>query len=269
LRRLLYLISISFLSLAANAQVSTGGLTLLKKFRADVTEFTVDNLGNVYTISNDNQLIKFNQQGDSIAVYNDVRKYGRIYSLDATNPLKLLLYHKDFSTIVILDRFLNVRNTIDLRKRNIFQVKAIGQSYDNGIWIYDEQEAKLKKLNDDGDLISESADFRMFMENVPSPVQIIDEDRLVHLYDPEKGMFIFDYYGTLKNKIPLLGWQDLQVVKGVLFGRKLLTLQQYQPGTLSLKEQALPSILEGVTKIKIALNFFYTLRDGVITVYSF
>ena len=269
MRSLLYFILLCLLSLCATAQISTGGLTPVQKFRTDVSDFTVDNLGNVYTIINDNKLIKFNQRGDSIAAYNDVRKYGRIYSLDATNPLKLLLYHKDFSTIVILDRFLNVRNTIDLRKRNIFQVKAIGQSYDNGIWIYDEQDAKLKKLNDDGELISESADFRMFLDAVPSPVQIVDEDRLVHLYDPEKGVFIFDYYGTLKNKIPLLGWQDLQVVKGILFGRKLLTLQQYQPGTLSLKEQPLPSILEGVTKIKIALNLFYTLRDGVIAVYSF
>jgi hypothetical protein len=269
LRTILLIILFSAAASLTIAQPTSSGLTAIKVFRKDIADFTVDNLGNIYTISRDNQLVKFNAQGDSIAVYNDVRKYGRIHSLDATNPLKLLLYHKDFSTIVILDRFLNVRNTIDLRKKNIFQVKAIGQSYDNGIWIYDEQDAKLKKLNDDGDLISESADFRMFMETVPSPVQIIDEDRLVHMYDPEKGVFIFDYYGTLKNKIALLGWEDIQVVKGVLFGRKLLTLQQYKPGTLSLKEQQLPAILAGVTKIKIALNFVYTLRDGVISVYSF
>jgi hypothetical protein len=229
----------------------------------------VDHLGNVYTISRDNQLIKYNSNGDSIAVYNDVRRYGKIFSLDATNPLKLLLYHKDFSTIVILDRFLNVRNTIDLRRRNIFQVKAIGQSYDNGIWIYDEQDAKLKKLNDEGELMSESADFRLFMQEVPSPVQIVDEDRLVHLYDPKKGLFVFDYYGTLKNKIALLGWEDIQVVKGVVYGRKLFTLQQYQPGTLLLKEQPLQDILTGVSKMQISLNNFYTLKDGMISVYSF
>lgn len=243
--------------------------TPVRRLQSTVTDFTVDYLGNVYTISRDNQLIKYNQQGDSIAVYNDVRKYGKIFSLDATNPLKLLLYHRDFSTIVILDRFLNVRNTIDLRRRNIFQVKAIGQSYDNGIWVYDEQDARLKKLNDEGELISESADFRLLMESVPSPVQIVDEDRLVHLYDPEKGLFVFDYYGTLKHKVALLGWQDIQVVKGVVFGRKLLTLQQYQPGSLSLKEQPLEDLLQGVTKMKISLNFFYTLRDGVISVYSY
>ena len=269
MRTYLSVILLCLFSVTGIAQANRIELTPVKRFKSAITDFTVDNLGNLYTISRDNQLIKYNAQGDSIAVYNDIRRYGRIHSLDATNPLKLLLYHKDFSTIVILDRFLNMRNTIDLRKRNIFQVKAIGQSYDNGIWIYDEQDAKLKKLNDDGEILSESADFRLFMETVPSPVQIIDEDRLVHLYDSAKGIFIFDYYGTLKNKVALLGWQDIQVVKGVIFGRKFFTLQQYQPGTLTLKEQPLDAILEGVSKIRITLNSFYTLRDGVISVYSF
>src|SRR5687767_8435632 len=192
-----------------HAQQNIFELKSARTISRNIVDFTVDNLGNIYTISRDNQLKKLNANGDSLAVYNDVRRYGSIYSLDASNPLKLLLYHKNFGTIVILDRFLNVRNTIDLRKLNIFQVKAIGQSYDNGIWIYDEQEAKLKKLDDEGNLVSESADLRLLMETVPSPAQVIDQDRLVHLYDPEKGLFIFDYYGVLKNKVALTGWQDV------------------------------------------------------------
>jgi hypothetical protein len=269
LKRTLYLILFLVYAAQGIAQVTSSPFNPVRRLQQAVIDFTVDHLGNVYTISRDNQLIKYNSNGDSIAVYNDVRKYGKIFSLDATNPLKLLLYHRDFSTIVILDRFLNVRNTIDLRRKNIFQVKAIGQSYDNGIWIYDEQDAKLKKLNDEGELMSESADFRLFMQDIPSPVQIIDEDRLVHIYDPKKGLFVFDYYGTLKNKVALLGWEDIQVVKGVVYGRKLFTLQQYQPGTLSLKEQPLQHILAGVSKMQISLNNFYTLKDGIISVYSF
>ena len=87
----------------------------LKTIEGNIVDFTVDNLGNIYTISSNNQLRKLNANGEQIAVYNDIRRYGSIYSLDASNPLKLLLYHKNFGTIVILDRFLNVRNTVDLR----------------------------------------------------------------------------------------------------------------------------------------------------------
>jgi hypothetical protein len=240
-----------------------------KLYQGYIEDFTIDNLGNVYTINRDNQLKKFNQNGDSIAVYNNIRRYGKIYSLDAANPLKLLLYYKDFGTIVILDRFLNIRNTIDLRKLNIFQVKAIGQSYDNNIWIYDEQEAKLKKLDDSGNILTESADFRLIMETAPSPVTIVDHNRLVNIYDPGSGLFVFDYFGTLKNKIALLDWQDVQVVNGIIFGRKKTTLQQYQPGTLTLKEQSYTKMLDGVSKIKISIHSLYCLCNGILQVYSF
>jgi hypothetical protein len=241
----------------------------VKTLSTNVIDFTIDNLGNIYTISTDNQLKKLNANGDSVAVYNDVRRYGSIFSLDASNPLKLLLYHKNFGTVVILDRFLNVRNSIDLRKLNIFQAKAIGQSYDNGIWIYDEQEAKLKKLDDEGNLISESADLRLVLETVPSPVQVVDQDRVVHLYDPEKGLFVFDYYGVLKNKVALLGWSDIHVINGSVLGRKDGKLMQYKPGTLSLQEQDLNQILKGVSKIKISINALYCLENGLISMYSF
>jgi len=41
-------------------------------------------------------------------------------SIDVTNPLKILLYYKKFTTVVVLDRFLNIRNTINFRKKKYF-----------------------------------------------------------------------------------------------------------------------------------------------------
>src|SRR5690242_8036125 len=107
---------------------------LVKIVKGDIVDFTVDNLDNLYLLNSRNQLKKINANGDSIAVFNDVKKFGRATYIDVSNPLRLLLYYKDFSTIVVLDRFLNVRNSIDLRKQNIFQVKAIALAYDNNIW---------------------------------------------------------------------------------------------------------------------------------------
>ena len=60
-------------------------------------DFTVDNLGNIYILGKDNQLRKLSPQGDSLAVFNDVRRFGRIASIDVTNPLKILVYYREFS----------------------------------------------------------------------------------------------------------------------------------------------------------------------------
>src|SRR5579862_8052119 len=113
---------------------SESSFVLSKTIPGDIVDFTVDNLGNIFLLSKDNQLKKLDSKGDSVGVYNAVTKYGNVYSVDATNPLKILVYYKDFSTIIAIDRFLNIINTIDLRNLNIFQVKAIGVSYDNNIW---------------------------------------------------------------------------------------------------------------------------------------
>ncbi|MBD0332705.1 MAG: hypothetical protein ICV66_08615, partial [Chitinophagaceae bacterium] len=57
----------------------------------------VDNLGNLYVVTPTDQLKKFNSNGDSISVYNDVKRFGKLHSLDVSNPLKIILFYKDFS----------------------------------------------------------------------------------------------------------------------------------------------------------------------------
>src|SRR5260221_4825021 len=193
-----------------NAQTGST-FKLVKTISGDIVDFTVDNLDNIYLLNSRNQLKKLNANGDSIAIFNDVKKFGQAALVDASNPLKVLLYYKDFSTIVVLDRFLNIRNSIDLRKQNIFQVKAIGQSYDNKIWLYDEVESKLKKIDEDGKLLLETPDFRQLFGQTPSPQKIFDEDKYVYLYDSLQGIFVFYYYCTLKNNLLIAHWDNLKV----------------------------------------------------------
>lgn len=235
----------------------------------DFVDFTVDNLGNYYMLSKNNQLKKLNAKGDSIGLFNDVRRYGKLYSMDVTNPLKCLLFYKSFSTVIVLDRFLNNINTIDLRKSNIFQVKAIAQSYDNNIWIYDEQNNKLKKIGEDGKVLSETVDLRIIFDEVPSPTNIFDQDGFVYLYDPEKGMYVFDIYGSFKTKISYLGLNNV-----VVFGKTVAgTLQQqliaYTTGTLSERKMNLPPETINSQKTVILPGHIYFLQNGTILHYTF
>lgn len=233
-----------------------------------VTDFAVDNLGNIFLISESGQLKKLAPNGDSVAVFNDIRRFGKVFAIDVSNPLKVLLFYKDFGTVVVLDRLLNVRNTIDLRKQQIFQARAIGQSFDNGIWVYDELAGKLKRLDDNGSVISESADFRVLFDNPPSPVQLIDANRLVYVYDPEKGLIVLDYFGTVRNKVALLGWSDVQVIGSRVLGRKGTVLESYTVGALDMREQDLKGILEGTRKTQISMDHVYCLTGGVLHIYT-
>ncbi|MBO9199211.1 MULTISPECIES: hypothetical protein [Niastella] len=234
-----------------------------------VTDFTVDNLGNLYILNNTGQIKKMGPGGDSIAVFNNVRQYGKLYLMDVTNPLRVLLYFRDFGTIVVLDRFLNTRATIDLRRQQLFQVNAIGQSYDNNIWVYDELESKLKRVGEDGRVLDQTTDFRMIVDTAPSPQFIVDQNRLVYLYDSMKGVYMFDYYGAFKNRIQLKGWTDFTVIGNAMYGRDANMLYRYESGTLNLQNYPIPVAMRDAQKIKITPGNLYVLRNNRLEVFSY
>ncbi|MBX2925808.1 MAG: hypothetical protein KF746_26675 [Chitinophagaceae bacterium] len=248
-----------WLNKGATVKITTG----------NISSFSVDNLGNLYILTSGGLLKKLNGQGDSLNVFNEVRRYGTFYQMDVTNPLKVLLYYKDFSTVVMLDRFLNRINTIDFRKSGIFQAKAVGLSYDNNVWIYDEQAARLKKISDDGKLLSETVDLRQVLSVLPSPEKIIDRDGFVYLYDPAKGLYVFDYYGALKNELPITQLTDLQVMGKTIVGRRDGSFVKYTLGSLDLQEFRLPESIQTTEKMCIMPQGIYVMKERNIEVYSF
>ena len=258
-----------FLIIASSAIAQTdSSITYIKTILGDYKYFTVDNLGDEYLVTTDDQLKKFKANGDSIGIFNDVKKFGTLTTIDATNPLRILLYYEDFASIVVLDRFLNVLTTINLRQQNIFKVRAITTSYDNNIWLYDEGDSKVKKIDINGNVLSETVDLRIIFDSVPSPVKIIDRDGFIYLYDPHKGFYIFDYYGGLKNNIPFLQWKNTEVIKGNMYGFSDSLLYAYKLGSLNLLQYPLPASFSNAIQIKAGNNMAYVLQKDGLHVFS-
>jgi len=182
------------------------------------SEFAVDQFENLYLLTPTGQLKKYGASGDSLAVFNDVRRFGRLHSFDVSNPLRPLLFYKDFSTIVLLDRFLAVKATLDLRRQGIAQVSAATNAYNNDIWIFDAVENKLKKIDETGRMLQETPDFRQLFDRAFVPDHILDQDAQVFLYDQRSDVLIFDYFGTLQKKQRVGQWQSFQVRNRQLIG---------------------------------------------------
>lgn len=250
----------------ANAQ-SDSSFQFLRSLKGDFISFNVDNLENIYLLTNTNQLKKVNINGDSIGVFNDIKRFGIPTSIDVTNPLKILLYYDKVSTVVILDRILNVRNIIDFRKQNIFLVKTIAGSYDNNIWIFDEADFKLKKIDEKGNQLMETTGWRILFDSVPSPAQLIDRNNYIYLYDPEKGFYIFDYYGGFKNRLAFLSWKNVDVSAKNIYGFRNNILYSCEISTLNLKEYNLPSYIRDYKAIKAINGKLYLLKDTGVDIY--
>lgn len=247
---------------------SNGAFAYVEFIPGRYSSMDIDVLDNLYLITDGNRLKKIKTNGDSIAAFDDVKKYGNPTLIDVSNPLKTLVYYKNFSTVVVLDRLLSYRNNINFRKENIFKVKTLATSYDNNIRIFDEGDFKLKKIDDDGTVLAESNDFRQIFDAAPTPSRIIEKDNYIYLYDETKGFYIFDYYGSFKNTLPFLNWQHVAVTGNRLMGFSSDTLFSYELNSLNLKTYKLPDFLKDYSDIKAMNGKLYLLKKEGVEVYN-
>ena len=262
-----FLIIASFL-LVHNAVAQDSSFTLVKTYTGDIANAAMDNLENLYIISSTGQIRKYNAGGDSMGVYSQVRNFGQLYSIDVSNPLKILLFYKDFSTVVVLDRFLAVVATVDLRKFSILQPGAIGLSYDNNILVYDEYDNRLKKIDEQGNKLLETAEFRTIFTEPIAPQKIISDNGLVYLADTASGVFVFDNYGTFKRKLPVMNWQSIAVVNNNLVSTRDDMITVYNPATLMEIKRKFPFFKPYLQSFTHA-NKFVTLSPNQLQVYQF
>jgi hypothetical protein len=240
-----------------------------KSISGDFTFLDVDVFGNLYVITKENQLIKINPNGDSIASYNNVKKNGNPTSVDVSNPFRILVYYKPYATVVILDQLLTFRGIIELKKLNYFDVKTIAASSDNNTWIFDAQNFIIKKINDQGSVLVESNDLRQVLDEMPEATVLIEHDKLLFLYDQNKGVFIFDIYGAYKNK-----WSFLKkcsfvgLVKNDIYGFQDNKLIISKFDKFLVTEYDLPDLISNYSIAKIFNEKLYLLKKDKIEIYD-
>jgi hypothetical protein len=240
----------------------------VKNIKGKFSIANVDVLGNIYVLTDNNKLKKLNSNGDSLSTFNEVKKFGTVSAIDLSNPLKVLLFYKNFSTAVFLDRQLSFRNSINFKQLNIFKTKIITTSYDNNIWLFDEQDFKLKKINSSGVVLSQTSDMRQLFTEAPIPTTIIDNDNSVYLYDAQKGFFIFDYYGSIKQQIALRDWKNIAVSNNTIFGITGDTLNSYEIKTQVQKKYSLPNFFRDSKNIIVQNGKIYLLKKTGIDIYT-
>lgn len=126
-----------FLALAQN------NLVLLdsKPIEADVY-FGTDVLGFDYFAKNN---VLYKQKETTKWEYKNL-SLGQIHTVDFINPLKVLVFYKDFNTAVLLDNKLSEISKIALNDFGII-AQSCSMAAQNQFWIYDSLTSKLLLLN--------------------------------------------------------------------------------------------------------------------------
>lgn len=176
----------------------TDSITIAHEF------FTVDLLGFYYSLDVRGNLLKLDQSGHQLFLYNN-RYLGKPAYIDPFDPFQLLLWYPAYATVVILDRTLNEVSRTDLQYRGFTNPTLVAAAPDGGIWVWDDARKRLELLDQYGKIKASSGDIRQLGLNVQQPVKLVANAKGVMLAQQGKGLWIFDAFAGFQKGLELPG----------------------------------------------------------------
>ena len=253
-----------FICLVYNIKADSLSYKLILSLPVTTEFFTTDPLGNVYVITQ-NRLIKYDLNGKQVT-NNDEKNLGTLISVDASNPFKVITFYKDYSRVQVLDNKLVPRVDVNLLEKNLQQPLVVAYGQGEGLWVYDQQDFKLKKFDSQFRIITESASLDQVLATLPDPDYLLEAGKWLLMNDPARGILLFDRFGTYSRTIPLKGLHSFQVIDGKII-YFYNTLHSFDLNTLEEKEITLPSADEKIN-VRIEGNRIYILKKGFLEIYE-
>lgn len=225
--KLFYFIFISIFLFAFSADKKTEHI-----IRYEYDFFSVDNVGNVYLVAGD-EIRKYNPKGELLKIFSN-KKAGKIFSIDASNPLRMLVFYKDQSQVIILDSQLTQNGSpIDLLDYNLEQSDLICSSFNNGIWLYNRQNAELVRLDEKLEKVVSTGNLNNLLNMEIKPLFMTENSGSLYLSDANKGVLVFDIYGTYYKTISLFNIKRFQVAENKIYYANDSVISSYDIKLLS------------------------------------
>ena len=174
--------------------------------------YGVDTFGTMYYSTKDQTFYK--KSKDTLIAYSNFR-LGEIFSADTFNPLKIKLFYKDYNTLVVLDNRLAEVFLVDFNTLQSYKnVSHLATGNDNTVWIFNQDQQNLELYN----YKSNTTRFK----SIPIPSNVLDlKSDYNYCYLLTKNhLYIFNYFGSLINKLPNTGYTKMA------FGKSYLILQK-------------------------------------------
>ncbi len=242
-------------------------LGLFKTIMVKARLISCDELGNIYVVKTDNSLVRYSQNGDSTGFYKSVSN-GDITSVDATNPLRVILYYSPFSKVVILDRMLAFKNELNLSQINLLKPSAVAASADGNLWVYDQFNARIRKVDDNLKEVGQSNDLRQQLQFVPMTSFMTERDRRLYVCDTAQGILVFDRYGNYVNSLSIYGVKYLQVYDKQLIYLHGDTLHSFNMETIASNIMTFPNAAGKLVQALIAGEKIFALYDDQLMIYG-
>lgn len=228
---------------------------------------TTDPLGNCYlTVSN--QVLKFDPAGKPLSNFAQVDR-GELRNVDAINPLKVLLFYPDFAQLILLNTQLSVQSTINLRSLDIQQPWLACSSLIDGYWVFDIQDAQLKKIGLDLQLQFQSGNLNQLLRRRMLPVALAESQESVFMAEPETGILVFDRFGNYDKTLPVIGIRKFQVIGEEILFLRSDSVFAINRKTMQERPVLLPEHSGAIRDFRFEQQELYLLTTDALSIYSF
>jgi len=257
MRLKLYYLFFAFISFGIHNLLAQN-LIKTKEFESKNNFTETDPLGFIYSVD-EQEIIKHDSKGKILSRFS-TRNYGNITSADVSNPLKIILFFKDFSAMLILDNMLNPSgDIIALENLGIPRAGMVCRAFDNGFWIFDTDKIQLQRFSNSSEIISQSGNLNQLISNSIKLKDMKEANNKVYLLNQDSCLFEFDIFGTYLKTLKLKENQKIQIKEN-----RILTWSQNKIYILDEKSLFQQEIDFLEFKIK-SISFFYNqliISDG-------
>lgn len=235
-----------------------------KTYTADFNVWDIDPLGNIIYAQSD-ALYKLDTSF-TVQFKQSFKGFGNITSIDATYAQKTLIFGKEMQYISFLD------NTLTSSSGNK-SLEDLGVDYgqfacfsqiSTRYWVYDDVNSKFFRFDDGVEEPILVENLNLLLDEI-NLVDFFESNNYLYLVTENKGVYLFDNFGTLVNRIPLLKTYAVQVVNEEMYYLKGDTLvKREKDGFERLIE--LPE--KGIVDFKILGEYLYFKTKGTLKKYS-
>jgi hypothetical protein len=238
---------------------------LLNQFDHKGNYVLVDNLG-FYSVVGDYEFNRCQIDPQLEFKYSD-KSLSTVTSVDLTNPLKILVFYKDLSKIVLVDNTLSrYGNDIYLDDYDLGQCILICASFNNSIWLYDQLTFQLVRLDQGLKKVTETSNIVQLIGHDIAPNFMIEDSDWLYINDPENGILVFDIYGSYFKTIPIKALSSFQVKDHNIIYVHEQKLYVYHQKTIETTEIKLPQIK--FKSLQVTGNKLFLLGEESLYIYS-
>lgn len=216
----------------------------------------IDHLGRAYIFEKEHLTIHYDE---GIKEYQN-QFLGPIFSIDLSNPLRILVFYKEANQIVFLDNELTtIGSPIQLDELNLQDVSAVCASSINGFWVYNNQTKRIEFYNENLVKTHSSIELSRFINQPESIISMKMSNNKIYLNIENIGILVFDRFSTYLKTLPIKNSNCFQALENSIIYCNNNEILNYNFDLLETKV-----ILHSENPIRIAKLFNKTLyyNDG-------